>query len=98
MKVWTKIKLKDQNKKTNMISHSFTSYIYNGSPLNSLKEKYNIIDSDINELYKYTTNRIAGLILLLSTKDMKRINDIANKYNTNNTVDVLPEIECYMDK
>ena len=45
-------------------------------------------------------NRIAGLILLYLTKDINRINDIANKYNVDiNTIsDINPEIGAFITK
>ena len=38
--------------------------------------------------------------MLYLAKDVKRINDIANKYNIDNSKieDILPEIEGYIDK
>ena len=50
-----------------------------------ISRKYNISSNDRKELEQYTANRIAGLLLLYLSKDYKRINDIANKYNIDST-------------
>ena len=98
MKVWTKIRLKDQDKNVNLISHSFANYLFKHGPMAKIKKKYNITEAEMETLYRYTTNRIAGLMLLTASKDIKRINDIANRYNDNNLGAVIPEIECYIEK
>ena len=99
MKVWTKIKIKDQNKDLNILSKSLTNYLYKYGPTQDIYRKYNISSEDKAILDKYTTDRIAGLLLLYLTKDYDRINDIANKYNLNdNIASITPEIETYIDK
>ena len=65
-----------------------------------ITSKYNISIEDRKKLEQYTANRIAGLLMLYLAKDVKRINDIANKYNIDNSKieEILPEIEGYIDK
>ena len=100
MKVWTKVRLKDQNKKIEQVSRSLTNYLYAYGPSSEVKEKYNISESDYAKMSQYTANRISGILLLYLAKDYKRINDIANKYNLNNEVikNINPEIEGYVSK
>lgn len=100
MKVWTKVRLKDQNKKIEQVSRSLTNYLYTYGPASEVKEKYNISESDYAKMSQYTANRISGILLLYLAKDYKRINDIANKYNLNNEVikNINPEIEGYVSK
>ena len=100
MKVWTKVRLKDQNKKIEQVSRSLTNYLYAYVPASEVKEKYNISESDYAKMSQYTANRISGILLLYLAKDYKRINDIANKYNLNNEVikNINPEIEGYVSK
>ena len=100
MKVWTKVRLKDQNKKIEQVSRSLTNYLYVYGPASEVKEKYNISESDYAKMSQYTANRISGILLLYLAKDYKRINDIANKYNLNNEVikNINPEIEGYISK
>ena len=43
-------------------------------------------------------DRVAGLLLLYVSKNNKRINDIVNKYNTNNNLKVKPIVEGYVEK
>ena len=100
MKVWTKVRLKDQNKKIEQVSRSLNNYLYAYGPASEVKEKYNISESDYAKMSQYTANRISGILLLYLAKDYKRINDIANKYNLNNEVikNINPEIEGYVSK
>ena len=100
MKVWTKVRLKDQNKKIEQVSRSLTNYLDAYGPASEVKEKYNISESDYAKMSQYTANRISGILLLYLAKDYKRINDIANKYNLNNEVikNINPEIEGYVSK
>ena len=91
MKVWTTLKIKDQNKLINKIAISLTNYIYKNSPINDIVNKYKISDEDKKELDKYTQNRIAGLLMLYGSKNTSRINDIVNKYLTNTDIDISPE-------
>lgn len=98
MKIWTKIKLKDQDKIINITSKSLTNYIYKDSPIEELSNKYNIDQKDIDKLNQYTVNRVAGLLLLYASNDISRINDIVNKYNFENNKEVQAEIEGYINK
>ncbi len=99
MKVWSKIKLKDNDKYVNLVSNSLTNYLYNNSPIKDIKQKYKISTKEIKELEEYMASRIAGLLLLYSTKDTSRINDIVNKYGNNSiTKTIIPELEVYLDK
>lgn len=100
MKVWTKVRLKDQNKKIELVSRSLTNYLYAYGPAAEVKEKYNISENDYAKMSQYTADRISGILLLYLAKDYKRINDIANKYNLNNEVikNIYPEIEGYISK
>lgn len=100
MKVWTKVRIKDKNPQVELISKSFINYLFGYGPIQDLCRKYNISPSDRRELEQYTANRISGLLLLYLSKDINRINDIANKYNINPTIgmEVYPEIEGYIEQ
>lgn len=100
MKIWSKVLIKDKNKDIEIISKSLSNYLYRFGPIVNITKKYNISNEDRKALDYYTTNRIAGLLLLYLSKDYPRINDIANKYNINtiNTDEIIPEIEGYIEK
>lgn len=100
MKYWRKVYIKDKNKEVELLSKSFTNYLYGFGPIQDITRKYRITREDRNMLDQYTANRIAGLLMLYLSKDYQRINDIANKYNINATMikDILPEIEGYIEK
>ena len=100
MKIWAKVHIKDKNKEVEQISKRFTNYLYGYGPINDLCRKYGINNEDRRLLDEYTSNRIAGLLMLYLSKDIKRINDIANKYNINiSTInEINPEIEGYIEK
>ena len=100
MKVWSKVHIKDRNEQVEVVSKSFTNYLYGYGPINDLCRKYDISDKDRKMLDQYTANRIAGLLMLYLSKNVSRINDIANKYNfAVSTLDnISPEIEGYIDK
>ncbi len=100
MKVWTKVKIKDQNIQVERICRSFINYLYGYGIIRDLSRKYNISKEDRQMMEQYTANRISGLLLLFLSRDYPRINDIANKYNLDATSDLLiqPEIEGYIEK
>lgn len=98
MKVWKRVKIKNDNKKINIVANALTNYIFKYGPITSIINKYKVDSNDINELNSYTSNRIAGLLLLYIAHDKKRINDIVNKYNRENISNIIPEIEGYIDK
>lgn len=100
MKIWTKVHLKDKNKKVELVSRSLTNYLYSYGPAEEVKNKYNISQADYQKMSQYTANRISGILMLYLAKDYKRINDIGNKYNFNNeTINtIVPEIEGYISK
>ncbi|MBR3049175.1 MAG: hypothetical protein IKG58_01275 [Bacilli bacterium] len=100
MKIWRKIKLKDKNEEVNTISKSLTNYLYGYGPIRDICRKYKINNKDRKVLDQYTSNRIAGLLLLYLSKDTKRINDIVNKYNIpdSNIEEIIPELEGYINK
>ena len=100
MKVWKKVKIKDQNREVNLLARAITNYLYGYGPIREITRKYQITSSDRVELDKYMMNRVAGLLMLYLTKDKTRINDIANKYNYENyeLQDITPEIEGYINK
>lgn len=100
MKIWAKVHIKDKNKQVELISKSLTNYLYGYGPILDICRKYNISEEDRNMLDQYTANRIGGLLMLYLSKDYKRINDIANKYNidANNGINISPEIEGYIDR
>lgn len=100
MKIWTKVQLKDKNKDVEKISRSLTNYLYSFGPISKIIAKYNIPRKEYKEISQYTANRISGILMLYLTKDIKRINDIANKYNLNNDLieEIIPEIEGYINK
>ena len=100
MKLWAKVHITDKNKEVEIISKSFANYLYGYGPIQDIYRKYDIPINERKELNEYTANRIAGLLLLYLSKDYKRINDIANKYNIDSSIvkDILPEIEGYIEK
>ena len=100
MKKWIKISLKDRNKDIENASKSFTNYLYGFGPILDITRKYKISPEDRMLLDKYTANRVAGLLLLYLSKDIKRLNDIVNKYNVDafKLDNITPEIEGYVEK
>ena len=46
MKVWTKVKIIDENKDVKIISNSLTNYLYRNGPIIDIYNKYNISSSD----------------------------------------------------
>ena len=100
MKIWSKVFIKDKNKDVELIAKSLTNYIYGYGPILDISRKYNIDPLDRKKIDQYTANRIAGLLMLYLSKDYRRINDIANKYNINGTniTEIIPEIEGYIEK
>ena len=99
MKVWTKVQLKDQDPEISIISKSLSNYIYKNGPITDLIRKYNISANDKKILDEYTTNRIAGLLMLYIANDQNRINNILNKYNNpEDNKNVVPELEGYIEK
>ncbi len=100
MKIWTKVHIKSYDKNVFTLCKAFINYLYSNGPINDITSKYNISKEDRNLLDQYTSNRIAGLLMLYLAKDTNRINDIANKYNIDSIKleDLLPEIEGYINK
>ncbi len=99
MKVWSKIKIKDENKDVLLLSKALTNYLYRYGPIVDIYRKYNISMEDKTILDKYTSDRIAGLLMLYLSKNYERINDIANKYNLDDNIkNINPEIEAYINK
>lgn len=100
MKVWTKVRISEKNEQINKITKSLTNYLYGYGPIQDLCRKYKISAQDRLEIEQYTANRIGGLLMLYLSKDYKRINDIANKYNIDafQNIDIIPEIEGYIEK
>ena len=100
MKVWTKVCLADRTKEVEQIGRSLTNYLYGYGPIQDITRKYQLTENDRRLLDEYTTNRIAGLLMLYLAKDTRRINDIVNKYNfyTGTIKNIEPEIEGYINK
>lgn len=100
MKVWTTVKIKDDNKDVKLIANSFSNYLYRNGPILDIYYKYNISQTDKYILEKDIKDKIAGLLMLYLSKNTERINDIANKYNLNNNdIDtIIPTIEAYIEK
>lgn len=100
MKIWAKVIIKDKNKEVESVAKSLTNYLYGYGPIHDLCRKYNINQNDRKLLDQYTANRVAGLLMLYLSKDIQRINDIANKYNIDavNMDNIKPEIEGYIEK
>lgn len=100
MKIWSKIHLKEQNKKVELIAKSLTNYLYGYGPILDLTRKYKISQEDRKVLDEYTSNRIAGILLLYLVNDIERINDIVNKYNIPESITqtIIPEIEGYLER
>ncbi len=100
MKVWTNVKIKDDNKDVKLIANSFTNYLYRNGPILDIYYKYNISKNDKYILEQDIKNKIAGLLMLYLSKNYQRINDIANKYNLNNNdiENIIPTIEAYIEK
>ena len=99
MKIWSKVKIKDNNKDVLLLSKSLTNYLYGYGPILDICRKYNISREDRTILDKYTSDRIAGLLMLYISRNIDRINDIANKYNYDDNIsNINPEIEAYIEK
>ena len=100
MKYWAKVYIKDKNREVELLSRSFTNYLYGYGPIQDLCRKYGIKAEDRKMLDQYTANRIAGLLMLYLSQDYPRINDIANKYNIDASMisEIIPEIEGYVEK
>lgn len=100
MKIWAKVTIKDKNKEVESVAKSLTNYLYGYGPIHDICRKYNINQNDRKLLDQYTANRVAGLLMLYLSKDIQRINDIANKYNIDavNMDNIKPEIEGYIEK
>ena len=100
MKIWAKVTIKDKNKEVESVAKSLTNYLYGYGPIHDICRKYNINPNDRKLLDQYTANRVAGLLMLYLSKDIQRINDIANKYNIDavNMDNIKPEIEGYIEK
>jgi len=100
MKVWTKVRIKDQNAQVERVCRAFINYLYGYGPFYDFCRKYNVSKEDKHAIEEYTANRISGLLLLFLSKDFSRINDIANKYNLDASSDLViaPEIEGYIEK
>lgn len=98
MKVWTRLRLKDQNRNINITAKSLTNYLYSVGPIAELFQKYPVSNKEKEEIKKFTADRIAGLLYLYFSKDVARINDIVNKYNLDDNYDILPELEGYIDR
>ncbi len=100
MQIWKKVKLKNIDKQTALLSNALTNYIYKEGPIINIFNKYDVSREDRAILDNYISSRIAGLILLFFGGDSKRINDIANKYNyldgISNVMDIDAEIEGYV--
>ena len=100
MKIWTKVHLKDRNLEVELISKALANYLYFNGPIDEICKKYNISTDDRMLLDRYTTNRIAGILMLYLANDTSRINDIVNRYNIpdDKLISVFPEIEGYINK
>lgn len=102
MQVWEKVKVNKIDRQTALLSNALTNYIYKEGPIVEIFNKYNITREDRDKLDYYTASRIAGLLLLYYGQDVKRINDIANRYNyivdIDDPMDIKPEIEGYITK
>lgn len=100
MKIWSKVQIKDKNREVEILAKAFTNYLYVYGPILDICRKYNVSDADRNILDQYTANRIAGILLLYLSKDIERINDIANKYNidASRIKNIYPEIEGYIER
>ena len=100
MKIWSKVTITHKNSDVELIAKALTNYIYYYGPIIDINKRYQIKEEDRRLLNQYTANRIAGLLLLYLSKDYKRINDIANKYNVNNPniKEIIPEIEGYIER
>ena len=99
MKRWSKIKIKDENKDVLILSKALTNYLYGYGPILDISRKYNISMEDRAILDKFMADRISGLLMLYLSKNYERINDIANKYNTDSNIkNITPEIEAYINK
>ena len=100
MQIWKKVRLSNIDKQTALLSNALTNYIYKEGPIVEIFNKYGVTREDRDKLDYYTSSRIAGLLLLYYGRDVKRINDIANKYNylvdLKDPMDIKPEIEGYV--
>ena len=100
MQIWKRVKVKNVDKQTALLSNALINYIYKEGPIVNIFNKYNVSKEDRKILDEYTSSRIAGLILLFFGGDAKRINDIANKYNylidIKDVMNIDAEIEGYV--
>lgn len=100
MKVWTKIRLKDQDKNVDILSNAMTNYLYKYGPITDIVKKYGVTYEEKKVLEEYTASRIAGLLTLYLAKDTRRIHDITNKYYSNDfpIKQIIPELEGYIER
>lgn len=93
MKVWNKVRFKNSDKNVNLIAKCLTNYLYHDNLIyNKLGTEAKVyLDQDM-------VNKIAGILMLYYAKDLPRINDLVNKYNQNSHLEVIPEIEGYIEK
>ncbi len=100
MKIWTKIRLKDQDKNIDVLSSAMTNYLYKYGPIGDILKKYGVSYNEKKIMEDYTASRIAGLLTLYLANDKGRIQDIVNRYYTNEATvkHIVPELEGYIEK
>ncbi len=97
MQIWKKVKVDHIDKQTALLCNALTNYIYKEGPIIEIFDKYKISYEDRKKLDLHIASKIAGLVLLYLGKDIKRINDIANKYNYLVDIDSLDELEAEIE-
>lgn len=97
MKVWKKVKLKEQDKNVNILSNTITNYLYTNSPIEELCNRYNV---DYQKIKIYIANRIAGILMIYIANDQIRMHDIVNRYYTKELAleNIIPELEGYIEQ
>lgn len=93
MKVWSKVKFKDSSAQINLIAKALTKYLYHDNFV------YSKVSPEVKDyLEKDLVNKVAGVLMLYYSRDFHRINDIVNKYGQTSNLEVVPEIEGYIQK
>lgn len=100
MKVWTKVRINQKNKEIDKIVKAYINYLLKDNALSVLAMKYHMEENEVRTVYEQLSARIAGLIILYIGKDQRRLYDILNRYQGDNSylTRVLPEIEGYIEK
>ena len=93
MKVWSKVKFKKSDKNVNLIAKTLTNYLCHDNLI------YQRLGKDTQTyMQQDLANKVAGILMLYYAKNYNKISDIVNKYNVSSHIEVIPEIEGYIQK